>query len=85
MAINECSMNYWWAKIVLNCTSFGTSVWNSYDISTCFGKPWSHKFQTLVPKLVQFTNILLILGTMNNIFSTYKWTVHQKKHDPSTC
>ena len=26
-----------------------------------------HKFQTFVPKLAQFTTILLIFGTMNNI------------------
>ena len=29
-----------------------------------------HKFQTFVPKLVHFTTISLILGTMNTIFLT---------------
>ena len=39
-------------------------------IKACRSKSKRHNFQTLVPKLVQFTTILLIFGTMNNIFST---------------
>ena len=41
-------------------------------IKACRSKSKRHKFQALVPKLVQFTTILLIFGfgTIKNIFST---------------
>ena len=45
-------------------------MFETYDVLTCYrSMSKRHKFQTLVPKLVHFTTILLILGNMNIIFS----------------
>ena len=61
------------ARIVVNSTNFEIYIFETYDVLTCCGKPWRRKRNVISFKsnaTVQFTTILLIIGTTNNIFST---------------